>query len=81
MREFSEVPKYHNELAVGHIKLAVQHLTLAYNAAQNSCDKGEAWGIAIALASVCSQAQGMGCLCGSSKAANTALEIQEEAAK
>jgi hypothetical protein len=49
-----------NALVHDHMAKAMFHLQMAYNAANNSGQKGDAWGIAVALAETHGQCQSLG---------------------
>lgn len=58
--ELKDPPKQENELVRDHMLKALFNLQMAYNAASNAGAKGNAWGIAIAIAETNAQCDALG---------------------
>lgn len=58
--ELKDPTKQENELVRDHMLKALFNLQMAYNAAKNANAKGDAWGIAIAIAETHAQCEALG---------------------
>ena len=59
-KQLQDPPRIANSLVVDHMLKALYNLQMAYNAAKNGGHRGEAWGIAIAIAETNGHAESMG---------------------
>ena len=58
--QLKDPPKQENALVHDHMLKALFNLQMAYNAAKNAGQNGDAWGIAIAIAETNGQCESLG---------------------